>query len=208
MLRSSQFPEDAGPLAHPIRPDSYIEINNFYTMTVYEKGAEIVRMIRSLIGEAGFRRGMDLYVERHDGTAATCDDFVAAMADANHIDLSHFQRWYGQAGTPCLLTVSMDHDPASETVTLNVSQLTPATPGQPDKKAGHHPVGDRLDRSPRPRGTDGGDRWCCRRYVRDDGGHADYGGESKRLLSNVPEMPVPSLLRGFSAPIDSQGRPG
>ena len=200
MLRSSQFPEDEGPLAHPIRPDSYIEINNFYTMTVYEKGAEIVRMIRSLIGEAGFRRGMDLYVERHDGTAATCDDFVAAMADANHIDLSHFQHWYGQAGTP-ELTVSMDHDPASETVTLNVSQLTPATPGQPDKKAVTIPLAIGLID---PQGREV-------RMVEIDGAVGDSTGttavipitaaEQTIIIPNVPERPVPSLLRGFSAPI-------
>ena len=99
-LRRSQFPEDSGPMAHPIRPDSYIEINNFYTPTVYEKGAEIIRMIRTLLGPAGFRKGMDLYFARHDGQAVTCDDFVQAMEDATGEDLTQFRIWYSQAGTP------------------------------------------------------------------------------------------------------------
>ena len=101
-LRASQFPEDAGPLAHPIRPDSYVSMDNFYTPTVYEKGAEVVRLYQTLLGVDGFRRGMDLYFERHDGQAVTCDDFRAAMADANGVDLSRIERWYSQAGTPQL----------------------------------------------------------------------------------------------------------
>src|SRR5690606_8686820 len=100
VLRAAQFPEDAGPMAHPIRPDSYQEINNFYTVTVYEKGAEVIRMLQTLVGRDGFRRGMDLYFRRHDGQAVTCDDFVAAIADANGIALGQFGRWYSQAGTP------------------------------------------------------------------------------------------------------------
>jgi aminopeptidase N len=99
-LRQAQFPEDAGPMAHPVRPDSFVEINNFYTVTVYEKGAEVVRMYQTLLGREGFRKGMDLYFERHDGQAVTCDDFRAAMADANGRDLTQFERWYSQAGTP------------------------------------------------------------------------------------------------------------
>src|SRR4029434_10348993 len=99
-LRAMQFPEDAGPMAHPVRPDSYQEISNFYTATVYEKGAEVVRMMHTLVGVDGFRRGMDLYFKRHDGQAVTCDDFVAAIADANGRDLTQFKRWYSQAGTP------------------------------------------------------------------------------------------------------------
>ncbi len=102
MLRTRQFAEDAGPLAHPIRPDAYIEINNFYTLTVYEKGAEVVRMIHTLLGAEGFRKGSDLYFERHDGQAVTCDDFVSAMEAANNIDLTQFRRWYAQAGTPVI----------------------------------------------------------------------------------------------------------
>ncbi len=200
MLRSAQFPEDAGPLAHPIRPESYIEINNFYTMTVYEKGAEVVRMIRALVGVDGFRKGMDLYVQRHDGTAATCDDFVSAMADANGVDLSHFQRWYGQAGTP-VLTVSMSHDPGSETLTLTVGQSTPATPGQPDKQPLTIPLafglidrnGDELPLE----GIDGtvGDSSATTAIV------PITETEQKIIVENVPNAPVPSLLRGFSAPV-------
>ena len=114
ILRSTQFPQDAGPLAHPIRPDSYIEINNFYTVTVYNKGAEVIRMIQTLLGQDGFRRGMDRYFQRHDGQAVTCDDFVAAMADANDADFGQFQRWYHQAGTP-ELTVSDAYDAVSYT---------------------------------------------------------------------------------------------
>src|SRR6185295_17663775 len=101
-LRSAQFPEDAGPMRHPVRPQSYLEIRNFYTLTVYEKGAEVVRMQHTLLGAAGFRKGMDLYFARHDGQAVTCDDFVAAMADASGVDLGQFKRWYDQAGTPRL----------------------------------------------------------------------------------------------------------
>ena len=99
-LRAGQFPEDAGPMAHPVRPESYVEINNFYTATVYDKGAEVVRMYHTLLGKAGFRKGMDLYFERHDGQAVTCDDFVQAMADASGVDLTQFKRWYDLAGTP------------------------------------------------------------------------------------------------------------
>jgi aminopeptidase N len=120
-LRATQFPEDAGPMAHPIRPDAYQEINNFYTMTVYEKGAEVVRMLQTLVGRDGFRRGMDLYFERHDGQAVTCDDFVAAIADANARELTQFGRWYAQAGTPRLI-VHGRHDAASRTYTLDVEQ--------------------------------------------------------------------------------------
>ncbi len=99
-MRGLQFAEDASPMAHPIRPDKVIEMNNFYTLTVYEKGAEVIRMIHTLLGEANFQKGMQLYFERHDGSAATCDDFVQAMEDASNVDLSHFRRWYSQAGTP------------------------------------------------------------------------------------------------------------
>ena len=100
LLRQAQFAEDAGPMAHPVRPDSYVEINNFYTLTIYEKGAEVVRMLQTLLGREGFRKGMDLYFQRHDGQAVTCDDFRAAMADANDRDLAQFERWYSYAGTP------------------------------------------------------------------------------------------------------------
>src|SRR5690606_28067470 len=116
-LRAAQFPEDAGPMAHPIRPTSYMEISNFYTPTVYEKGAEVVRMIHTLLGKDAFRSGMDLYFQRHDGQAVTTDDFVQAMADASRVDLTQFKRWYDQAGTPVLET-SGTYDAAKKTYTL------------------------------------------------------------------------------------------
>jgi aminopeptidase N len=125
ILRGSQFPQDAGPMAHPVRPDSYIEINNFYTVTVYNKGAEVIRMIQTLLGQDGFRRGMDLYFQRHDGQAVTCDDFVAAMADANSADLGQFKRWYHQAGTP-ELTVSDAYDPATADLYADRAPILPA----------------------------------------------------------------------------------
>jgi aminopeptidase N len=131
-LRAAQFPEDAGPLAHPIRPDSYLEISNFYTATIYSKGAEVIRMMHSLLGPEGFRRGSDLYFDRNDGTAATCEDFVAAMEEANGADLSAFRLWYGQAGTP-RVRASLAHDPAAGRATLTLEQEVPPTPGQPDK---------------------------------------------------------------------------
>jgi aminopeptidase N len=132
MLRSSQFPEDAGPMAHPIRPDSYQEINNFYTLTVYEKGAEVIRMLQTMFGVEGFRRGMDLYVERHDGQAVSCDDFIAAIADANKADLGRFSRWYSQAGTP-RLAISTSHDPQRRMYRIEIRQYCPPSPGQPEK---------------------------------------------------------------------------
>lgn len=137
-LRARQFPEDAGPLAHPIRPDSYIEINNFYTATVYDKGAEVIRMLHTFLGEEGFQKGMKLYISRHDGQAATCDEFVAAMADANGIDLTQFKLWYSQAGTP-EITVDGHYDAAAGAYELTVAQRCPPTPGQPVKKPMHTP---------------------------------------------------------------------
>ncbi len=132
-LRARQFPEDAGPLAHPIRPDSYIAIDNFYTATVYEKGAEVIRMMHTLLGEQGFQAGMRLYVQRHDGEAATCDQFVAAMSDANDFDMTQFRRWYAQAGTP-VLEVAGRYDAATGIYELSVAQTCPPTPGQPEKQ--------------------------------------------------------------------------
>jgi aminopeptidase N len=130
ILRAAQFPEDAGPLAHPIRPDSYREISNFYTATVYNKGAEVIRMMRSMVGEARFRAGCDLYFDRHDGEAATCEDFVTAIEDGAGIDLSAFRRWYSQAGTP---RVTVSQVVEGETLKLTLKQIVPVTPGQPDK---------------------------------------------------------------------------
>ena len=198
VLRSSQFPQDAGPLAHPIRPDSYIEINNFYTVTVYNKGAEVIRMIQTLLGQDGFRRGMDLYFQRHDGQAVTCDDFVAAMADANGTDFGQFQRWYYQAGTP-ELTVSDAYDPATHGYRLTVRQSCPPTPGQPDKEPFH---------IPRARGLlDAAGRDMPLQLA----GEAVPQGTTRVLalrepehtfhFINIPDRPVPSLLRGFSAPV-------
>lgn len=197
-LRDSQFAEDAGPMAHPIRPDSYQEINNFYTATVYEKGAEVIRILATLLGRDGFRRGMDLYFARHDGQAVTCDDFVAAMADANGRDLGAVLGWYGQAGTPRLHATGQ-YDASTGTYTLTLSQTTPATPGQPIKQAVMIPVAVGLI------GTDGRDLPL---HLADEGAAA---GTSRILELTAPQQawtfigldaaPVPSLLRGFSAPV-------
>ena len=197
-LRNMQFPEDAGPMAHPVRPDSYIEINNFYTVTVYEKGAEVVRMYQTLFGRGGFRKGMELYFRRHDGQAVTCDDFRFAMADANDMDLSLFARWYSQAGTP-VVHAAGTYDAASRSYTLTLRQSCQATPGQPDKLPFLIPVAlGLLDRS----GTD---------LPLQLQGEAEPAGTSRVLqlreqqqqfvFVNVPHPPVPSLLRGFSAPV-------
>ena len=131
-LRAAQFPEDASPLAHPPRPDRYKEINNFYTTTVYEKGAEIVRMLATLLGEAQFRKGMDLYFDRHDGEATTIEAFIKSFEDANGVDLEHFQAWYLQAGTP-EVTVRDSYDAVAQTYRLTLSQHTAPTPNQKDK---------------------------------------------------------------------------
>jgi aminopeptidase N len=137
-LRTSQFREDASPLAHPVRPDSYVEINNFYTSTVYQKGAEVIRMMHTLLGPKAFRAGMDLYFSRHDGQAVTCDDFAKAMEDASGRDLSQFKLWYSQSGTP-RVAIEDRFDPATKTLTLTVAQSCPPTPGQPEKKPYHIP---------------------------------------------------------------------
>ena len=133
LLRTHQFREDAGPMAHPVRPDSYVEINNFYTMTVYNKGAEVIRMMRTLLGPDGFRKGTDLYFSRHDGQAVTTDDFVKSMEDANGADLSQFRLWYTQAGTP-EVTVTRRYDARTKSFALTLKQDCPPTPGQPVKK--------------------------------------------------------------------------
>jgi aminopeptidase N len=138
-LRIYQFPQDAGPMAHPIRPHSYIKMDNFYTVTVYEKGAEVVRMYKTMFGASGFRKGMDLYFQRHDGQAVTCEDFYAAMCDANNAQLPNFLQWYSQAGTPTV-KVSSSYDPSSQTFSLKLSQEVPPTPGQPVKEPMFIPV--------------------------------------------------------------------
>ncbi len=196
-LRASQFPEDAGPMAHPIRPPSYIEMNNFYTTTVYEKGAEVIGMIHTLLGAEGFRKGMDLYFQRHDGQAVTTDDFVAAMADATGVDLTQFKLWYDQAGTPTL-KVSRSYDAAARRFTLTVKQSIPDTPGQSHKKPMHIPFAMGL--------LDGAGREIPLRLdgeAKAGPGHRVLDlreGEQRFRFLDVPEAPVPSLLRGFSAP--------
>jgi len=197
-LRASQYPEDAGPMAHPIRPASYIEMNNFYTTTVYEKGAEVIGMIHTLLGTAGFRKGMDLYFQRHDGQAVTTDDFVAAMADATGVDLGQFKLWYDQAGTPTL-KVTRDYDAASKRFTLTVKQTIPDTPGQTNKKPMHMPLALGL--------LDGAGREIPLRLegeAKAGGGHRVLdlrAAEQRFCFLDVPAAPVPSLLRGFSAPV-------
>jgi aminopeptidase N len=193
-LRARQFPEDAGPLAHPVRPTQYREINNFYTATVYEKGAEIVRMLKTLIGDADFRRGMDLYFERCDGTAATVEDFLKAFADVTGRDLSHFAQWYSQAGTP-RVAINGEYDAAAKTYRLDFEQVTPPTPGQLTKEPVVIPVA--LGLVPR----DGGVlSLICERV--DAGGLFVLDRPSDSLtFTNVTAPPVASVFRGFSAPV-------
>ena len=190
-LRAVQFPEDAGPMAHPVRPSAYLEINNFYTATVYEKGAEVVRMIHTLIGKAAFRRGMDLYFARHDGQAVTCDDFVAAMADASGFDFTPFMAWYRQAGTP-QLSARGEYDAPARRYTLHLSQHCAASAGQPEKTPYLIPFALGL--------------------LGPDGADLDLGGQHTPVLhftaseqtfvfDNIDHPPVPSLLRNFSAPV-------
>ncbi|WP_068678111.1 MULTISPECIES: aminopeptidase N [unclassified Variovorax] len=203
VLRTAQFPEDAGPMAHPVRPDSYIEISNFYTVTIYEKGAEVVRMMQTLVGRQGFARGMTLYFERHDGQAVTCDDFAQAIADANpDSELAHllpqFKRWYSQAGTPHLAAHGV-YDAAARTYTLSFVQSCPPTPGQPFKEPFVIPVNLGL------LGPDG--RELPLQLAGDEAPGAGTrtlvltrAGEQFTFI-NVDAEPVPSILRGFSAPV-------
>jgi aminopeptidase N len=203
-LRASQFPEDAGPLAHPVQPQSYLRIDNFYTATVYNKGAEVIRMMHTLLGRDGFRKGMDLYIERHDNAAATIPDFVAAMQDAGGVDLSEFARWYHQAGTP-EITVEDRYDAGAKSYELTVSQRTPPTPGQPDKAPLPIPVamgliGPNGDELPTRLDGEAAPREGTRLLV------CDRPRQTFRFV-DVPAPPVPSLLRGFSAPVKLQGVP-
>ncbi|MCG8294061.1 aminopeptidase N [Pseudomonas entomophila] len=197
-LRTHQFAEDAGPMAHPVRPDSFIEISNFYTLTVYEKGAEVVGMVHTLLGAEGFRKGSDLYFERHDGQAVTTDDFIKAMEDANGVDLTQFKRWYSQAGTP-RLEVSEQFDAAAQTYSLTFRQSCPATPDKVEKLPFVIPVAlGLLD----AQGND-----LPLRLV----GEAQAVGTSRVLsvteaeqtftFEGITAKPLPSLLRGFSAPV-------
>ncbi len=198
VLRAAQFAEDGGPMAHPIRPDSYQEINNFYTATVYEKGAEVIRMLHTLLGPEGFRNGMDLYFSYHDGQAVTCDDFVEALSEANGVDLDQFMRWYGQAGTP-RVSARGEWDAATGSYTLTLVQRTPPTPGQPQKQPLVIPVAVGLI------GPDGRDR-----ALRLEGESQAGAGtrvlalteaEQRFRFTGLDAEPVPSLLRGFSAPV-------
>ena len=195
-LRTSQFPEDGGPLAHPPRPDHYREINNFYTTTVYEKGAEVVRMLATLLGEAGFRKGMDLYFDRHDGEATTIEAFIKVFEDASGRDLSQFITWYLQAGTP-QVTVAESYDGASQTYTLTLTQTVEPTPGEPDKKPLLIPVRFGLigpNGSPMSwNGVSGG-------TVEGDLILLDKPSVTL-TFSGVANKPVPSLFRAFSAPV-------
>jgi aminopeptidase N len=186
LLRQLQFPEDAGPMAHPIRPDEYQEINNFYTVTVYEKGSEVVRMYQTLLGKDGFRRGMDLYFKRHDGRAVTCDDFLAAMADANDKDLTQFKNWYSQAGTP-RVHVAERYDQNKKQYQLTLTQSCAPTTGQSEKKPFHIPLKIRLITSANEQAeqllelTEPTQTWT---------------------FDNIGERPVLSINRSFSAPVN------
>ena len=223
ILRAAQFPQDSGPMAHPIRPESYIAMDNFYTVTVYNKGAEVIRMYRTLLGVDGFRKGMDLYFERHDGQAVTCDDFRAAMADANNVDLTQFERWYTQAGTPTL-TCQGAYDAAAKRYTLTLSQSTEATPGQPNKEPFHIPVAVGL------LAADGSEAAPTKVLELREAERSSTLREASPPLRQIPTRnpfprahprasshappreqsfhfdgidapPTPSLLRGFSAPV-------
>ena len=219
ILRLAQFPEDAGPLAHPVRPDAFLTINNFYTATVYEKGAEVIRMMHTLLGEANFRKGMDLYFQRHDGQAVTCDDFVAAMSDSSGIDLTQFRNWYSQAGTP-ELHVSGTHDAEAQTYTLTMRQAVADTPGQrgfgktqqagssgncaaeqaPMQKQPYHlPIRvGLLDAEGQP--------LLLRLAGTDETNTSEQVLELRKAsetftFTGIAQPPVPSLLREFSAPV-------
>ena len=198
VLRTAQFAEDAGPMSHPIQPDSYQEINNFYTVTVYNKGAEVIRMIHTLLGKEKFRQGMDLYFERHDGKAVTTEEFVSAMEDASQVDLQQFRRWYKQAGTP-EVTVKETFDADKKIYSLELSQSTPATAGQDEKLPFHIPVKISLmDKNAEP---------ISLQMVSEQ--QADFESAVLNLVEehqqfefeNVEEKPVLSILQGYSAPV-------
>ena len=202
VLRTHQFAQDAGPMAHPIRPDHYIEISNFYTVTVYNKGAEVVRMIRSLVGGEGFRKGTDLYFERHDGQAVTTEDFVKAIEDANEVDLSLFQRWYSQAGTP-VLDIQTNYDEKEKIYNLEIKQSCPDTAGQKNKQPFHIPLQvGLLDKG----GSDlllhlEGDNSTTASTIKIL--EVKKAVETFKFL-NVPHKPLLSINRGFTSPVKIQ----
>jgi aminopeptidase N len=197
VLRAAQFPEDAGPLAHPVRPDSYIEISNFYTATVYNKGAELIRMFHTVLGPEKFRAGTDLYFERHDGEAATCDDFVKALEDASGVDLSAFKIWYSQAGTPHVKS-RLEHDPETKTATLHLEQNVAPTPGQSVKQPMPIPLKTALI------GERSGTEIATEQLI-----VLDMPSQSIPF-ENIAEPPLLSVNRNFSAPIvlEADRRPG
>lgn len=197
MLREAQFPEDSGPTAHPVQPQEYLEINNMYTMTVYEKGAELVRMQAQLLGEAAFRRGCDLYFERHDGQAVTIEDFSAALEAAGNCDLSDFRRWYVQAGTP-EVAIQADFQPEQQSLQLQFSQSTPATPGQANKQPVVIPIAlALLDEQGQAISAAGlGEQRADGSYL-----YLLENAEQSLTITGLSARPALSLLRGFSAPV-------
>jgi aminopeptidase N len=197
LLRAVQFPEDQGPLAHPVRPETYLEITNFYTATIYNKGAELIRMMRNILGPEAFRAGSDLYFHRHDGEAVTCEDFVRAMEDASGVDLAQFRLWYSQAGTP-RIAARLDHDPASRSATLHLLQSIPDTPGQSDKAPMVLPLRTALI------GLESGAEITPEQLVLFDEPSATI------RFDNVDETPSLSINRDFSVPavIEVERRPG
>lgn len=198
VLRQNQFAEDASALAHPVRPASYMEINNFYTVTIYEKGAEVVRMYQTILGKSGFNKGLELYISRHDGQAATCDDFCNAMADANNIDLSQFMLWYSQAGTPTI-KVTDNYDHATQIYTLDVEQCLPTTPDKVEKKPQMIPIAFGLLNE---HGEECKFEILDGNIIKSDDQHILLVTKSKNTFKmKVAHKPTPSLLRGFSAPV-------
>ncbi|HEX5259224.1 MAG TPA: DUF3458 domain-containing protein, partial [Sphingomicrobium sp.] len=192
VLRAVQFPEDQGPLAHPVRPDSYMEISNFYTSTVYNKGAEVIRMFHTVMGPEKFRAGTDLYFERNDGKAATCDDFVAALEEGGGADLEPFKIWYSQAGTP-KVRARLDHDAAAKTATLHLEQHVDPTPGQPLKQPMPIPLRTALI------GRESGAEIAAEWLILLDQPRASF------TFENVSEPPLLSINRAFSAPVILEG---
>jgi aminopeptidase N len=187
-LRAAQFPEDSGPLAHPVRPDEYVEISNFYTATIYNKGAEVIRMMATILGPQKFRAATDLYFQRFDGTAATCEDFVACMEEAGGTDLTQFRRWYSQAGTP-RVTATLEHEAGDGRAHLKLRQSVPPTPGQPDKAPMVLPLRIKLfgSQTATPVGEE-------QLVLLSD-------GDAQLSFEGVTERPVLSINRGFSAPV-------
>ncbi len=194
VIRGPQFAEDAGPMAHPIRPDYVMEMNNFYSVTVYDKGAEVIRMIHTILGEQNFQAGMQLYFKRHDGKAVTCEDFIKAMEDASHIDLQQFRNWYCQSGTP-VVTASMLYDDKEQTVTLSLHQNTPATPNQAHKKPFVIPLNMAFY------GTDGTNISLQRNGETLPNVQLLTKADEVWKFDNVPQKPVIALLQSFSAPV-------